>query len=456
MYFKKTKFLIVGLLRSGYSACLALLKRNAECYIYDADINAVVKSNIDTLCLKGAILANGENIENVIELCDVVVLSPGVPIDNQIPIIARRLKKNIIGELELGYYLTNSPIVAVTGTNGKTTTCSLINHLLSKSSINSYLAGNIGIPLCEQCDKYNEDSVAVVEVSSFQLESIAFFAPHIACVLNIAPDHLTRHYNMDNYLYLKKRILKNLRESEYAVLNADDEQVSSFAKDTRAKIIYFSLTKRVDGAYFSDNKLFWKGEEIISADELSLSGGHNIQNALASICVCKILGIEKQLIIDGLKDFKGVKHRIQLVGENLGVKYYNDSKATNPLATLSAIKAVKGDIHLLIGGRDKGEGYEQLFATLEANDKIKSVILYGESGEKLYHICKKHYKKEVNLLHKFDSAVKFAQIIAKTGENILLSPACSSFDEFSGFEQRGDRFIQIISQNQRTNKGENQ
>ncbi len=445
MYFRKNKFLIVGLSRSGYSACNALLSKNAECYIFDDNLNSGIQSNIDKLCDRGAKLVNGENIENAIELCDVVVLSPGVAIDNQIPILARRLKKNIIGELELGFYLTKSPLVAVTGTNGKTTTCSLIDHVLSKSSINSYLAGNIGIPLCEYCDKYDENTIGVVEVSSFQLESIAFFAPHIACILNISPDHLSRHYNMDNYYYLKGRILKNLRESEYAVLNADDKKICSFAENTRAKVVYFSLNEKVNGAYLLSDKIYWKDEFLLDINELSLCGIHNVQNVLVTICVCKILGVEKQIIIEGLKDFKGVKHRVQFICEKNGVKYYNDSKSTNPMATVSAINTIKENIHILIGGRDKGEGYEQLFSTIDLSQKVKSIVLYGESAEKLYKIAKKYCKKEINLVNKFENATKFSKLIAKSGECVLLSPACSSFDEFNGFEERGEKFIELVN-----------
>ncbi len=444
MYLKRSKFLIVGISKSGYFATKLLLSKGAECYIYDKDQNGIAKKFIEELCEKNANLVNGENVEDVISRVDTVVLSPGIPIDNEIPIMARRMKKNIIGELELASYFINSPLVAITGTNGKTTTCSLVDHALKKANIKSYLAGNVGIPLSSYCDN-EECEIGVVEVSSFQLETVARFCPHIACVLNISPEHLNRHYQMENYVYLKSRLLKNLRESEYAVLNYDNEKIREFSINTRGQIVYFSMCEEVDGAYYLNNKIYWKGDFIVEANEISIKGGHNIQNVLACICICKLLGVEKEVIREAIKEFKGVKHRLQKITEKDEVLYINDSKSTNPDSTFAASVAMKKPFILLFGGQDKGSGYEKLFFDLSANEKLKEIVIYGASRDKLYKAASEKLRKNINLTTDFERAVKLAFACVSKGDAILLSPGCSSFDEFSGFEERGEKFIEMVN-----------
>ncbi len=444
MYLKRSKFLIVGISKSGYFATKLLLSKGAECYIYDKDQNGVAKKFIEELCEKNANLVNGENVEDVISRVDTVVLSPGIPIDNEIPIMARRMKKNIIGELELASYFIKSTLVAITGTNGKTTTCSLVDHVLKKANIKSYLAGNVGVPLSSYCDN-EECEIGVVEVSSFQLETVARFCPHIACVLNISPEHLNRHYQMENYVYLKSRLLKNLRESEYAVLNYDNEKIREFAINTRGQAVYFSMCEEVDGAYYLNNMIYWKGDFILDANEISIKGGHNIQNVLACVCICKLLGIEKEVIREGIKEFKGVKHRLQKIAEKDGIAYINDSKSTNPDSTFAAAVTMETPFVLLFGGRDKGSGYEKLFSDLSANEKFKEIVIYGGSRDKLYKLASEKLGKNVNLTTDFERAVKLAFVCASKGDTILLSPGCASFDEFSGFEERGEKFIEMVN-----------
>ena len=446
MYFKKDKFLVVGLSKSGLCASEALLMRGAECYIYDENLNSCLSSSVEELINRGAKLVDKERIDEAIRLCDTVVLSPGVPIDNEIPIMARRMRKNIIGELELGSYFAKSPIVAVTGTNGKTTTCSLISNILEKAQIANCLAGNIGMPLTKECEKVDENGVLVVEVSSFQLETIARFLPHIACITNISPDHLSRHYNMDNYEHLKSRILKNLRESEYAVLNADDQRICRFAENTRAKICYFSMANETEGAYLIENKIYWKGEYLLGANDLPIKGGHNLQNALVAICACKLLGIDNDCIVDGLLNFKGVKHRTQEIGIHKGVTFINDSKATNPNSTESAISLMKQNFVLLLGGRKKGEGYDGLFKKLANNSYLKEIVVYGESKDDLYSLAKNLSIENISVVTNFERAVKYSFLTLEGGDLLLLSPACASYDEFSGYEERGDKFIELVKE----------
>lgn len=444
MYFKRSKFLIVGISKSGFSVCNALLNLGATCYIYDDNPNNVSLKLIEKLIQSGAKEAEKTKIEEVIQDIDVAVISPGVPIDNEIPILCRKNKKNVIGELELGSYLIKSPIIAVTGTNGKTTTCALVDHVLKTAELNSYLVGNVGTPISSMASKLDDDAVAVVEVSSFQLETIVKFTPHIACVLNVTPDHLSRHYNMENYIYLKQKLLQNLRESEYAVLNEDDKTVKGFETKTRAKVIYFSMINKTDGAYLYENTLYWKNEEIIAVDKLGISGGHNIQNALACICICKLMGIENSVISDALSTFKGVRHRQQEIENYSGIRYVNDSKSTNPDATCQALQSVNGNIILLIGGMYKNSGYDELFKKIAECENVKCVVCFGQSREELYKIANANEIKNVNCVSNFELAVRFAFAIEEVGDTILLSPACSSFDEFSGYEERGERFISLV------------
>lgn len=444
MYLKRSKFLVVGISKSGFSAASALLSLGANCTIYDNSKNKTTLNLIEKLRNKGAKVATNENIEQEVKKCDIVVLSPGVAADNIIPVTAKKLHKKVIGELELGSNLIKNPLVSVTGTNGKTTVCYLVNYILNGAKITNYLAGNMGKPLCDFVGSGDEKSLIVTEVSSFQLETISSFLPHIACILNISPDHLDRHYNMKNYIYLKGRILQNMRESEFAVLNYDDETVRAFADNTRAKVVFFSMREQVDGAYLQDGKIFYKGEFIIDADSVLLKGGYNVANSLAAVCICRNLGVSCEDIARGLSTFQGVKHRRQVICEKNGITYINDSKSTNPHSTISAIENLRGNTILLLGGQDKGEGYDKLFEKIKGEDKIKSLIIFGGSRVRLYDLAYSYGLDFTSSLPTFENAVNYAFLTAKRGDTVLLSPACASFDEFSGFEERGDLFIAMV------------
>ena len=268
---------------------------------------------------RGATVIYKSEINELLGEITMVVLSPGVAIDHDIPVRARKLGKRIIGELELASEFCISPIVAVTGTNGKTTTCSMIDDILKSGGVKSVLCGNVGTPFSSVLDKLGYDSVAVAEVSSFQLETTARFTPHIAVVTNITPDHLSRHYNMENYIYLKSKLLSNLRESEYAVLNYDDKIVRNFSEKTKGKTVYFSAENEVNGAYVSDGAIFYKGKSLAELSSLPVSGEHNVYNLLAAVCVAEIMGLTDEAIFEGIRGFKGVKHRIQYVKTVAGV-----------------------------------------------------------------------------------------------------------------------------------------
>lgn len=443
MYCKNSSFLVLGMQKSGYGATSLLLLEGAKVYMYDDNQSETVKKNMAELESKGAKICTQPLIQ--LEYVDVLVLSPSIPIDHEIAVRARELKKRIIGEFELASLFTNNLCVAVTGTNGKTTTCSLLEHVLSKVFSDVMLVGNVGIPFSSKVVSDQKNRVYIAEVSSFQLETINRFTPHVACILNVTPDHLTRHYNMENYLFLKSKLILNLRESEFAVLNYDDVLVSSLSKKTRAKVVWFSLNEKIDGAYKDGDFLYYKDELIISVNEINISGNHNIENVLCAICVLKILGIQNEDIVNGIKDFSGVKHRIQKVKTVNGVTFFNDSKSTNPDSCISAINSMSNKTILIMGGYDKGLDYESVMRQIKKSKTVEKVVLTGQSANSMFKDATRCGLSEVYVVKDFDIAVKVAYNLAGDGYSVLLSPATSSFDIFSSYEERGDKFIEIVN-----------
>ena len=443
MYYKFTSFLVIGLKKSGVSATKLLLSKGAEVFVYDDAITNSVKTNLEELIALGA--KKLESLENAENNIDVLVLSPAVPIDCDIAVKFRENGKKIIGELELGSYFINSPIVGVTGTNGKTSVCSIVSHVLSNSNVNNVLVGNIGTPITSKLNEITDDTVVVTEVSSYQLETTYRFLPHIACVLNLTEDHLTRHYTMENYAYVKSKILLNLTESEFAVLNYDDNIVKQMEESTNANVTWFSTREVVDGAYLKGNVLYFYDEQIINVNDLNVSGEHNVSDVLASVCILRLLGVAVNDITNGLKTFKGVKHRIELVREYNDISFYNDSKATNVDATIKAINSMKKSTVLILGGYDKGLSYLELMKVIKASEYIKKVVLTGASSKKMFDDAISENVCEVSVITDFTLAVRVAYRLAEKNWNVLLSPATSSFDEFTSFEERGEKFIEIVN-----------
>lgn len=444
MYLKKETFMVMGLSRSGVAAATFLLEKNAAVYIYDDVSGENIEKNIRSLTSRGAVAVTADTLEQTIASCTCLVLSPGIPIDHPVPVQFRKENKRILSESELGALYVRALPVAVTGTNGKTTTVTMINEVLKADGKNSVACGNIGVPFLN-CRDLSEDDFAVVEVSSFQLETLASFRPHIAVVLNISQDHLNRHYNMENYIFLKSKLLKNSTESEYAVLNADDPVVSGFAEKTKARVKYFSLEHQVDGAYLDGTDLVFGDEKIMDVKDLFVSGKHNVQNALACICVCRLLGVEAKTIAKVLREFKGVKHRVEEVGVVNGVKYIDDSKGTNIDATVKAVESMKGETLLMIGGKDKGYDYTPLFEKLKTSSVVHAII-YGENRFKVLSCAVRAGYERLSLCEKFSFAFRIANMLAKEGQTVLLSPASASFDEFSDFEARGDAFKKMVKE----------
>ncbi len=442
MYFQRQAFFVLGLSKSGRAAVEFLLENQAIVYVYDDLQTERVEQAAATLETKGARRVKKEDLSRMPELCDVLVLSPGIPIDHALAVAFKRRGRAVIGETELAARRMRCPVIAVTGTNGKTTTVSMLTEALGKGGLQASACGNIGAPMIEFYD-LPQTSVAVAEISSFQMETLQSLRPHIAVVLNITEDHLNRHYNMENYIFLKAKLLKNSTEAEYAVLNYDDPIVRGFAEKTKAQTVYFSVKERVAGAYYENGELYFGKEKILAAADLALGGLHNIQNALAVICAAKIMGIKTADIASALTDFKGIKHRIEEVASINGVRFIDDSKGTNVDATLKAVETVKEETVLLLGGKHKGYDYGKLFSALE-NSKVVHAVLYGENRFALLKSAREHAFDKVTLCDSFEFAVRVAALKATSGQTVLLSPASASFDEFASYEERGDKFVEIV------------
>ncbi len=443
MLYSEQVFLVAGLSRSGIAASEFLVSHGAKVYVYDDVDDSNVRAATERLKEIGCTAVSKEMLAETAEKCDVLVLSPGIPVDHPLPISFKKAGKHIIGEAELGALNLHCPCVAVTGTNGKTTTVTMLECIFKAAGRKGIACGNVGKPITSCLKELGEDGVAIAEISSFQLETLYSLRPHVAVILNVTEDHLNRHYNMENYIYLKSRLLKNAAESEYAVLNFDDRIVRGFSEKTKAKVVWFSLRERVEGAYIQDNSFCWYGERLFSADELALDGEHNRANALAAIAAAKLMGIGNEPIHAALQNFRGVKHRIEKVGEVNGVQFINDSKATNVDSAIKAVGSVKGESVLLLGGKDKGYSYEPLFEALKTSNVVHAVI-YGENAFRILNAALKTGYTAVTLCRPFDLAVRVAYLIAEKGQNVLLSPASASFDAFTSYEERGKRFCELF------------
>ncbi len=435
--------MVAGMSKSGECAARFLLERGADVYIYDDVVSEKIKAVMDEFSSLGARVVTAESYMDATLVCDILVLSPGIPIDNPLPVAFRKQGKTIIGEEELGAMFLRATAIAVTGTNGKTTTVSMLNSILENDGHKSVACGNIGNPLLGEVENLGFNDYAVIEVSSFQLETLSSLRPHIAVITNVTEDHLNRHYNMENYVFLKSKILRNLRESEYAVLNYDDEVVRGFAKSTKAKVVYFSMRERTEGAYFENGSVYFNGEKYFDVSDMTLTGVHNVYNALACVAAAHILGIDKNKVAEAICSFKGIKHRIEVVSKSNGVTYIDDSKGTNVDATVKAMNAMTEPTVILLGGKDKGYDYMPLFSSMKES-KVVHAVLYGENRFKLLNAAIKAGFSDFSLCAEFRPAVRLAQFIAKPGQNVLLSPASSSFDSFTNYEERGDAFKKLV------------
>lgn len=442
MYPSQQVFFVLGLSRSGKAATEFLLELHAKVYIYDDLSNERIEQVSVELQNKGAKRIEKTDLEKMATYCDVLVLSPGIPIDHPVAIAFKRNGKAVVGESELAARFMKCPTVAITGTNGKTTTVSMLADALNKGGLTAKACGNIGTPMLDF--RHLTSEIAVAEISSFQLETLNSLKPHVAVILNITEDHLNRHYSMENYVFLKGKLLKNLTASEYAVLNYDDGIVRNFSNKTKAKVVFFSIRERVNGGYYENGALYFGKEKIMDVEDLSIGGLHNVQNALAVICVAKIFGVSTQAIVSALTEFKGIRHRIEQVAEVNGITYIDDSKGTNVDATIKAIACMKAETILLLGGKDKGYDYTKLFQNL-SKSKVVHTVIYGENKYSLLKCARSCGYERVTMCDGMEFAVKVATLKAKSGQTVLLSPASASFDEFASYEERGDKFVEIVN-----------
>ncbi len=443
MYFKGQKFFVAGMSVSGESSAHFLLERGSEVYIYDDVISDAVSAIMNDLKELGAHVVSADSLDSAVQKCDILVISPGIPIDTALPIAFRKQGKPIIGEEELAAMFLRATSVAVTGTNGKTTTVTMLGEMLNKTGNKCVACGNNGNPLIREVEDLTFNDFAVLEISSFQLETLSSLRPHIAVITNISEDHLNRHYNMENYVFLKSKILRNLRESEFAVLNYDDPTVRGFAASTKAKVVYFSIQSKVDGAYYENGSLYFRGEKFFEVNDLTISGVHNVYNALACVAVAGILKLDKKKAGDAICAFKGVRHRIEKIREVNGVTYIDDSKGTNVDATLKAVQSMKVPTVLMLGGKDKGDDYSPLFEGLNSSTVVHAVI-YGENRFKMLNAAIKSGFTSFSLCSEFKAAFSLAEFTAKPGQAVLLSPASASFDGFSNYEERGKAFKELV------------
>lgn len=442
--FENKKVLVLGLAKSGESAARVLNQLGAIVTVNDGkpfDENPAAQ---DLLAEGIKVVTGGHPLDLLEEDFAVMVKNPGIPYEN--PMVARAIALGIpiITEVELAYLISESKIIGITGTNGKTTTTTLIADIFNADNKTAKLSGNIGFPASDVAATSTADETLVMELSSFQLMGIEQFRPKIAVITNIFSAHLDYHGSQENYEAAKWRIQENMTADDDLVLNFNQEKLRQKAKLTQATVVPFSTTEKVaNGAYIADGQIFFKDEVIIPVADLSLPGEHNVENALAAICVAKRYGISNAAITSVLTTFSGVKHRLQYLGQKADVRFYNDSKATNILATQKALSGFdKTTLWLLAGGLDRGNGFEELAADMTG---LKGLIVFGETAPKLRTLA------ETLNIPVFDSdnvatAAKLAFEKADSGDTILLSPANASWDQYRTFEERGDLFISAFAE----------
>ncbi len=440
------RVLVVGLGKSGVASALFLARRGARVAVSDAKSEDQLREEIPLLLDQGISVETGQHDERTFRDQDLIVVSPGVAFDVPQLVHARQRGVPVIGEVELAARFLKGHIVAITGSNGKTTTTALAGDILSAGGHKALVGGNIGTPAITFVDRATDDTWVVLEISSFQLETIETFHPHVAVVLNVTPDHLDRHHTFENYVAAKARIFENQTASDFAVLNADNEPCVAMASNAKAPVRWFSRLKEVaNGAFVRGDQVMWRNENsaraILPLGEILLKGAHNVENVLAAVCVGMVAGVEPAQIRRAVASFKAVEHRLEYVATVDGVDYYNDSKATNVDATMKALESFPGRIHLILGGKDKGSDYSVLNDLLK--QRVKRVYTIGAAAAKIESQIR---GTETVAAGTLESAVRRASEMASAGDIILLAPACASFDQFDSFEHRGRAFKDLVRQ----------
>jgi UDP-N-acetylmuramoylalanine--D-glutamate ligase len=445
MDLKDKRVLVVGLGKSGVASALFLKERGARVTVSDTKSPDQLRDEIPVLLDHGITVETGGHGERTFRGQDLIVVSPGVPVDAAPLVQARAAGEPVIGEIELAAQNLPGEIVAITGSNGKTTTTTLAGEILAAGGFPVSVGGNIGTPAISLVESATGQTIVVLEVSSFQLETIQTFRPKVAVVLNVTPDHLDRHRTFQTYVDAKTRIFENQQASDFAVLNEDDPTCRTLRDRTRAQVFWFSRKKGVQkGACERDGKIFFldgkSQREVMLVSEIPLKGAHNVENVLAGVCAGALMGCEPAKIRQAIQNFKAVEHRLEYVATIKGVEYFNDSKATNVDATIKALESFPKNIHLILGGKDKGSDYTVLNDLLR--ERVKRVYTIGAAAEKI----ESHIKGAAEVVHAetLENAIRRASAVAEPGDVVLLAPACASFDQFQSYNHRGRVFKEVV------------
>jgi UDP-N-acetylmuramoylalanine--D-glutamate ligase len=449
MELKGKKVLVVGLGKSGLAAALFLRRRGAHVTVSDVRSAEALAKDIPALLDEGIMVETGGHGLLTFRRQDLIVVSPGVPLNTPELAQVKSFGLPVIGELELAARFLKGKTLAITGSNGKTTTTALVGEILEKAGIPTLVGGNIGVPVVALIDQSTDETWSVLEVSSFQLESTERFHPAIAVILNITPDHLDRHGSFENYALAKERIFAAQNENDLVILNADNARAAQAAARSVAKVLFFSVEHSVlQGAWVEDGFLVYRGgknepiEKIMPLSGVPLKGAHNVENVLAAVCASRLAGATAEQVRSGVESFQAVEHRLEFVAKINGVDFYNDSKATNVDATAKAVASFSSGIHLILGGKDKNSDYTQLAQLLRA--RVRAVYTIGSAAAKIEN----ELRGVVSILscETLDKAVSAAASAARPGEVVLLAPACSSFDQFENYEQRGKVFKELVNE----------
>jgi UDP-N-acetylmuramoylalanine--D-glutamate ligase len=446
---KGKKVLVVGLGKSGLAAALFLRHKGAQVTVSDVRSAESLAKEIPALLEEGIMVEAGGHGLLTFRRQDLIVVSPGVPLDTPELVQVRKFGLPVIGELELAARFLKGKILAITGSNGKTTTTALAGEILKEAGLPTLVGGNIGVPVVSLIEESTDDTWSVLEVSSFQLESTEQFRPSIAVILNITPDHLDRHGSFENYARAKERIFAAQDKTDCVVLNADNARAAEAASRSVARVHWFSLEHRVrQGAWIEYGYVVYRSgpdgqvEQVMPLSKIPLKGEHNVENVLAAVCAARLADVPVDPIRRAIEKFQAVEHRLEYVATVQGVEFYNDSKATNVDATAKALAAFSSGIHLILGGKDKGSDYTQLAQPLR--ERVRAVYTIGSAAAKI-----ESQLRGVVSMHSCETlaaAVDAAATAAHPGEVVLLAPACSSFDQFESYEHRGRVFKELVSQ----------
>ena len=449
MELKNKRVLVVGLGKSGKSAALFLRDRGARVTVSDVRSAEALAGEIPALLDAGIMVETGGHGLLTFRRQDLIVVSPGVPFDTPELKQVRAFGLPIIGELELASRFLQGQIVAITGSNGKTTTTALLGKIFADAGVPTLVGGNIGTPVIDLIAQSTPQTISVLEVSSFQLETVVEFRPHIAVVLNITQDHLDRHGTFENYAAMKARITAQQTADDFFVLNAEDKPTQMLAAQTKAQVFWFSGRRAIkQGAFVHGESIVFlpregaRPEPVMPLAEIPLKGAHNVENVLAAVCAARLGGVSAESIRASVAGFKAVEHRLEFVATVRGVAFFNDSKATNVDATKKALEAFPGGVHLILGGKDKNSDYTELADLIRA--RVKTVYTIGSAAEKI----ERHLAGVVKIVSAgtLDAAVRQAAQLAVPGDVVLLAPACASFDQFTSYEQRGRVFKDLVKQ----------